>query len=420
VELLRVATAGSVDDGKSTLIGRLLHDAGALLSDERAHDLAQLTDGLRAEREQGITIDVAHRYFATPRRRFILADTPGHEQYTRNMVTGASTAEVAIVLVDARHGVVEQTRRHAAVAALLRVSHVVLAVNKMDLVDWSEEVFDRIVADFDCFASKVGLGAVTPLPMSALHGDNVVSSSERLGWYAGPPLLEHLETVEVPVGEPGELRFPVQWVLRGDSRAYAGRVAGGELRPGAEVVALPSGERATVIAVETFDGPLDVAPVGQSVSVRLDRELDLGRGDLLAAAESAPSPVRSLEADVCWLSERPLAAGAKLALKHGTATVRAVVDEVVDRLDLARAERVVGDRHDLEGGESGFADRRDLGAGHDRAAAPDGLALNDIGRVRLRVSRPLPAEPYAANRVTGAFVLLDEGTHETVGAGMVA
>ncbi len=406
VDTLRLATAGSVDDGKSTLIGRLLYDAKSILSDQLEHiaevsharngnghlDLALLTDGLRAEREQGITIDVAHRYFATPRRRFILADTPGHEQYTRNMVTGASTAEVAIVLIDARHGVVEQTRRHAAVAGLLRVGHVVLAVNKMDLVDWSEEVFDRIVADFDCFASKVGLGAVTPLPMSALHGDNVVESSERLSWYAGPPLLEHLETVELPVGEPGELRFPVQWVLRGEERAYAGRVAGGELRPGAEIVALPSGERARVTVVETFDGPLEAAATGQSVSVRIDRDLDLSRGDLLAAAESAPVPVRQLEADVCWLTERPLQVGAKLALKHGTATVRAVIDEVVDRLDLARAERV----------------------------ETDGLALNDIGRVRLRVSRPLPVEAYAANRVTGAFVLLDEGTNDTVGAGMVA
>jgi len=403
---LRLATAGSVDDGKSTLIGRLLYDSKSILADQLEHiaevsharngnghlDLALLTDGLRAEREQGITIDVAHRYFATPRRRFILADTPGHEQYTRNMVTGASTAEVAIVLVDARSGVVEQTRRHAAVAGLLRVGHVVLAVNKMDLVGWSEEVFDRIVADFDCFASKVALGAVTPLPMSALHGDNVVESSERLSWYAGPPLLEHLETVELPAGEPGELRFPVQWVLRGEARAYAGRVAGGELRPGAEVVALPSGERARVTAVETFDGPLEAAATGQSVSVRIDRELDLSRGDLLAAAESAPEPVRELEADVCWLSDRPLSAGQRLALKHGTATVRAVIDEVVDRLHLVDA------------------DRRDAGE----------LALNDIGRVRLRVSRPLPVEPYASNRVTGAFVLLDEGTNDTVGAGMVA
>ena len=415
VDTLRLATAGSVDDGKSTLIGRLLYDAKSILSDQLEHlaavsharngnghlDLALLTDGLRAEREQGITIDVAHRYFATPRRRFILADTPGHEQYTRNMVTGASTAEVAIVLVDARHGVVEQTRRHAAVAGLLRVGHVVLAVNKMDLVDWSEEVFDRIVADFDCFASKVGLGAVTPLPMSALHGDNVVESSERLGWYAGPPLLEHLETVELPAGEPGELRFPIQWVLRGESRAYAGRVAGGELRPGAEVVALPSGERARVTAVETFDGPLEAAATGQSVSVRLDRDLDLSRGDLLAAAESAPEPAREISADVCWLSERPVAAGQRLALKNGTATVRAVIDQVVNRLDLAAGERVsLGDN---DGGGGGR-----------------GLSLNDIGRVRLRISRPLPLEPYAANRVTGAFVLLDEGTHETVGAGMVA
>src|SRR4051794_36433798 len=272
VGTLRLATAGSVDDGKSTLIGRLLFDAKSILADQLEHiaevsharngngtlDLALLTDGLRAEREQGITIDVAHRYFATPRRRFILADTPGHEQYTRNMVTGASTAEAAIVLVDARHGVVEQTRRHAAVAALLGVGHVVLAVNKMDLVGWREDVFDRIVADFDCFAAQVGLGAVTPLPISALHGDNVVEPSERLGWYAGPPLLEHLETLELPAGAPGELRFPVQWVLRDAvGRGYAGRVGSGELRPGDEVVILPSGASARVAAVETFDGPLE-------------------------------------------------------------------------------------------------------------------------------------------------------------------
>jgi sulfate adenylyltransferase large subunit len=406
VDTLRLATAGSVDDGKSTLIGRLLYDSKSILADQLEHiaevsharngnghlDLALLTDGLRAEREQGITIDVAHRYFATPRRRFILADTPGHEQYTRNMVTGASTAEVAIVLVDARHGVVEQTRRHAAVAGLLRVGHVVLAVNKMDLVGWSEEVFDRIVADFDCFASRIGLGAVTPLPLSALHGDNVVEPSERLAWYAGPPLLEHLETVELPSAAPADFRLPVQWVLRGEERAYAGRIGSGELRPGDEVVALPSGASARVLAVETFDGPLEAAVAGQSVAVRLDRELDLSRGDVLAAAASPPSVTRAFGADVCWLSERPLGPGARLALKHGTRTVRAIVDAVVDRLDLAGAARV----------------------------AADGLSLNDIGRVDLRVSSPLPAEPYAANRVTGAFILVDEGTNETVGAGMVA
>ena len=321
VDTLRLATAGSVDDGKSTLIGRLLYDSKSILADQLEHiaevsharngnghlDLALLTDGLRAEREQGITIDVAHRYFATPRRRFILADTPGHEQYTRNMVTGASTAEVAIVLVDARHGVVEQTRRHAAVAGLLRVGHVVLAVNKMDLVDWSEEVFDRIVADFDCFASKIGLGAVTPLPLSALHGDNVVEPSERLAWYAGPPLLEHLETVELPAGEPGELRFPVQWVLRGEERAYAGRIAGGELRPGDEVVALPERRaRNGSTAVETLDGPLEAA---------LDRPVGVGApgsGARPLARRPAgrrrvcPAPTRAIGADVCWLSERPL------------------------------------------------------------------------------------------------------------------
>jgi sulfate adenylyltransferase subunit 1 (EFTu-like GTPase family) len=278
------------------------------------------------------------------------------------------------------------------VAGLLRVGHVVLAVNKMDLVGWSEEVFDRIVADFDCFASKIGLGAVTPLPLSALHGDNVVSASENLAWYAGPPLLEHLETLELPSEAPADFRLPVQWVLRGEERGYAGRIGSGELRPGDEVVALPSGSAARVVAVETFDGPLEAAVAGQSVSVRLDRELDLSRGDVLAAAGSPPSVTRSFGADVCWLSERPLAPGARLALKHGTRTVRAVVDEVLDRLDLVDAERV----------------------------GADGLALNDIGRVRVRVSSPLPAEPYAANRVTGAFILLDEGTNETVGAGMVA
>ena len=320
VDTLRFATAGSVDDGKSTLIGRLLYDSKSILADQLEHiaevsharngnghlDLALLTDGLRAEREQGITIDVAHRYFATPRRRFILADTPGHEQYTRNMVTGASTAEVAIVLVDARHGVVEQTRRHAAVAGLLRVGHVVLAVNKMDLVGWSEEVFDRIVADFDCFASKIGLGAVTPLPLCALHGDNVVAPSERLAWYAGPPLLEHLETLELPAEAPA--RFSAAGAVGAARRgARLCRPHGrGELRPGEEIVALPSGERARVTAVETLDGPLEAALTGQSVSVRLDRELDLSRGDVLAAAESAPAdprvgggPLLALRAPAC-------------------------------------------------------------------------------------------------------------------------
>jgi sulfate adenylyltransferase subunit 1 (EFTu-like GTPase family) len=318
------------------------------------------------------------------------------------MASGASHADVAVMLVDARHGVKRQTRRHAAILNLVGVKSVVLAVNKMDLVDWSEEAFDRIVSEFDCFAARVGLRAVTPLPLSALRGDNVVSRSERLGWYAGPALLEHLETVEVP-DEHAAPRLAVQWVLRGESRAYAGRVAGGELRPGDEVVALPSGERARVASLDTFDGSLDVALPGQSVAVRIDRELDLSRGDLLASGP-APAPLRAFEADVCWLSERPLAAGQRLALKHGTATVRAVVDQVVDRLDLAEGAR--------------------LGAGGEPVAGPDeavaGLALNDIGRVRLRVSRPLPVEPYSANRVTGAFVLVDEDTHDTVGAGMVA
>jgi bifunctional enzyme CysN/CysC len=402
--LLRLATAGSVDDGKSTLIGRLLHDAKAIMADQLDDlhgadgrlDLARLTDGLRAEREQGITIDVAYRYFATPRRSFILADTPGHVQYTRNMVTGASTADVAVILVDARHGVVEQTRRHAFLASLLGIRHLVVAVNKMDLVGFSEERFDAIVREFCGFARRLAPHEAAFVPLSALHGDNVVERSEALGWYGGLPLLEHLETVEIADDRPLDaLRFPVQYVIRDparDFRGYAGQLAGGVVRPSDEVVVLPEGATTTVAAVETFDGPLDEAVAPQSVTLRLSDELDVSRGDLVCRAGDRPALARDLEADVCWMASAPLRPGARLALKHAAHTARAIVEAVEDRVDVATLER---------------------------GAAPGGLELNDIGRVRLRTSRPLAFDPYAVNRATGSFILIDEGTNDTVGAGLI-
>jgi len=411
VDLLRLATAGSVDDGKSTLIGRLLYDAKAILADQMEHveevsrrrgsdvpDLALLTDGLRAEREQGITIDVAYRYFATPSRKFILADTPGHVQYTRNMVTGASTADLAIVLVDARHGVVEQTRRHAFLAALLGIRHLVLAVNKMDLVGWEQDVFTRTVEDFAAVTAQLGVEDVVAIPMSALLGDNIVDRSTNLPWYDGPALLEHLEGVEV--SEDAALdgaRLPVQYVIREpatDYRGYAGQVAGGVLRVGDEVTVLPGGRVTTIAGIDVFEGEEVAAPAGQSVTVRLADDIDVARGDLLAVggADGVPTPTRELEAEVCWMAEAPLRAGGRYILKHTTSTVRAIVDAVCDRLDVAKLEAIPG---------------------------PAELALNDIGKVRLRVSRELAVDPYAVNRATGAFILLDEASNETVGAGMV-
>jgi bifunctional enzyme CysN/CysC len=409
--LLRLATAGSVDDGKSTLIGRLLFDSKAVLADQLEHveevsrkrgsdvpDLSLLTDGLRAEREQGITIDVAYRYFATARRSFILADTPGHVQYTRNMVTGASTADLAIVLIDARKGVIEQTKRHAYLSALLGIPHLVVAVNKMDLVDWDESVFDGIVRDFTELAGRLrGVRDTTFIPISALHGDNVVDRSESTPWYGGPPLLEHLETVELK----GDLnlvdaRFPVQWVIRdgaSDYRGYAGKVASGVFRAGDEIVVLPSGARTTVSSVETFDGPIDAAFPPMSVTIRLTEERDVSRGDMIVHAGDDVRVTREIEADVCWMAETPLRPGARYALKHATSTVRAIVDGVHEVIDV----------HTLEASEEARGE----------------LALNDIGHVSLRVSRELAVDPYAVNRVTGAFILIDEGTNETVGAGMI-
>jgi sulfate adenylyltransferase large subunit len=403
-ELLRLVTCGSVDDGKSTLIGRLLYDTKQIFVDQMEHieeasrrrghdyvDLALLTDGLRAEREQGITIDVAYRSFVTPRRRFQLADAPGHVQYTRNMVTGASTAHVAVILIDARNGVVEQTRRHAYIASILRVPHVTVAVNKMDLVDWSQARFDEIARDVE----SLGLADLHVIPISALTGDNVVEPTEYMSWYEGPSLLDHLETVEIARDRNLDARrFPVQWVIRPmsaehpDYRGYAGSVAGGVWRAGDEVVVLPSGLRSTVDAIE----PEDVAVPPESVTIRLTDDVDVSRGDMLADPEKPPTVARELEARICWMSERPLEVRAKLAVKHTTRSVRAVVDELVSAVDI----------HTL-------ADR----------PAPERFELNEIGVVRLRLSEPLAVDPYAESRETGAFILIDEATNDTVAAGMV-
>jgi sulfate adenylyltransferase large subunit len=395
MDLLRVATAGSVDDGKSTLIGRLLHDAGALLSDERSHDLAQLTDGLRAEREQGITIDVAHRSFATERRRFVLIDCPGHQQYTRNMLTGASTADAAVVLVDVRGGLTRQSRRHLAICALLGLRHVVVCVNKLDLVDWSEEAFDAVARDALEWTAEMGLTDLAFIPVSALRGDNIVERSANLPWYGGEPLLAHLE--ELPLDRvPTDVgaRLPVQLVLRdpsGGPRRYAGRLAAGTLAVGDEIVVLPSGARTRIARLDTPAGAVDAASAPLSVSVALEDELDVGRGDLLASADALPPIARELAATVCWLGHDAVSPGARLALKHGTRTVPARLDSIDHRLDVETLVR----------------------------APANELALNDIGRVRLRVGSELAVDAYADSPATGAFILIDESTHDTVGAGMV-
>jgi sulfate adenylyltransferase large subunit len=411
-ELVRLVTAGSVDDGKSTLIGRLLFDTKQILVDQLEHiedasrrrghdyvDLALLTDGLRAEREQGITIDVAYRSFVTPRRRFQLADAPGHVQYTRNMVTGASTADVAVVLVDARQGVIEQTRRHSYIVSMLELPHVVYTVNKMDLVGYSEERFDEIVRELAELGALLGLHDAQMIPISALKGDNVVDRTDAMPWYEGPTLLEHLETVEVAADRnEDDRRFPVQWVVRPmadehhDYRGYAGQVASGTWRAGDEVVVLPSGLRSTVAAVDTVDGPVDEALPGQSVTILLEDDVDVSRGDLLADPAQRPLAARELTARVCWMSERPVEERARLLVKHTTRTVTARLDEIVSVVDI----------HTLE----------------DRPA-PGRMELNDLGVVRLRLAEPLAVDPYAQNRATGAFILVDEATNETVGAGMV-
>jgi sulfate adenylyltransferase subunit 1 len=410
-ELLRIATAGSVDDGKSTLIGRLLHDSKAILEDQMAHvvetserrgdgylNLALLTDGLRAEREQGITIDVAYRYFQTARRKFIIADTPGHEQYTRNMVTGASTADLSIVLVDARKGVSEQTRRHAYIASLLKIPHLVVCVNKMDLVGYDEDVFYSILEELTDWAARLAIPDITFIPISALHGDNVVERSDAMQWYGAAPLLYHLENVVIaPDRNLADVRFPVQWVIRPqtsehhDYRGYAGQVAGGVLRPGSEVVALPAGRSTRVAAIDTFNGEVDAAFPTMSVTLRFEDELDISRGDMIVEAEDQPTIARELDAMVCWMSEQPLRPRGKYAIKHTTSAVKAIVDELDYRVDVNTL-------------------------GHEPS---DQLALNEIGRVKLRLSAPLMVDPYARNRTTGSFILIDEATNDTVGAGMV-
>jgi sulfate adenylyltransferase large subunit len=393
--MLRVATAGSVDDGKSTLIGRLLVDAKALMADQEAEavDLARLTDGLRAEREQGITIDVAYRHFATPARRFVLHDCPGHAQYTRNMATGASTADLALILVDARNGMTEQSRRHAAIATLLGVPKVTVCVNKMDLVDYAEERFDAVVREFMEFAAKLGLHDLTFIPISALAGDNVVDRSAHMPWYGGEALLAHLEAA--PGGREAvdaPPRLPVQYVIRdGDARHYAGRLAAGVLRAGDEIVVLPSGARSRIARLAGPDGERTEAHAPMSVTVSLEDELDVGRGDLIARADSAPEPVRELEATVCWLGDTPARPGGRYLLKHTTRTVRAKLDAIEHRLDVTSLEREPADE----------------------------LDLNAIGRVRLRLGDAVMPDTYADVRATGAFILIDEATNDTVGAGMI-
>jgi len=406
-ELLRVATAGSVDDGKSTLIGRLLLDSKQILEDQLAAverttleqgseglNLALLTDGLRAERERGITIDVAYRYFATPRRRFVLADTPGHVEYTRNMVTGASRSDVSIVLVDACAGVVEQSRRHASIGALLRIPHVVLCVNKMDLVGFDRAVFERVAGEFIGLATHLGVEDVTAIPISALLGDNVVEPSPSMPWFTGAPLLRHLEDIElIPEGRTGGARLPVQWVLPGaGGHCYAGQVSGGVLRPGDEVAVLPSGASGHIARIETFDGDLEEAAAPRAVTVHLSDGLDAVRGDMIVAAAEPPTLTRELEATLCWMNETPLEPGDGYLLKHTTRTVHARVEELRFRLDNDSLEH---------------------------EAAPERLTLNDLAGVRIAVDAPLALDPYRDNRVTGSFILIDEATNATVAGGMV-
>jgi bifunctional enzyme CysN/CysC len=453
LDLLRFTTAGAVDDGKSTLIGRLLFDSKQVFEDQLEHvtaaserrsgagalDLALLTDGLKAEREQGITIDVAYRYFATPARRFIIADCPGHQQYTRNMVTGASTADLAVVLVDARRGVTEQSKRHAFISALLGIPRMVVAINKMDLVEHSQERFEELVAEFKEFANGLdaisgrhsgedgsGVSARGPeisyIPISALNGDNVVERSQAMPWYQGPALLELLEQVEVAYDHPFDrpARFPVQWVIRPgtgiaagaqasngttgaaaatgtlgdpDYRGYAGQLASGALRRGDEVAVLPGGGRTRIAAIDTYDGELEEAMAPMSLTLRLEDELDISRGELICRPDEAATVARELQADVCWMTERPLRAGGRYVLKHTSRNATAIVESIEDVVDV----------HTLQ-----------------RTQPAEELALNDIGRVRLRTSVPLAFDPYTSNRRTGSFILIDEASNETVGAGLIA
>ena len=415
VDLLRFNTSGSVDDGKSTLIGRLLYDSKSLMEDQlealqRSADLtgggqinlANLTDGLRAEREQGITIDVAYRYFATPRRKFIIADTPGHIQYTRNMITGASSANLSIVLVDARLGVIEQSRRHTCIASLLRIPHLVVAVNKMDLVGWSQARFNEIRAEFEEFLPRLDMKDVKFIPVSALHGDNVVDPSPHTPWFKGPPLLGHLETVHIGSDwNLADFRLPVQWVNRPnrpddsvlhDFRGLSGQIAGGIVRVGQKVMVLPSGYVSTVKEIWTLDGALPEAFCPQSVTLRLEDDIDVSRGDVIVDADDPPGTGTELHARVCWLHPKPLQVGKKYFLRHMTQTVPAAVTSIEYRIDVSTLEQ-----------ETGVA----------------ALAMNDVGAIRLRTAKPLIYDGYATNRLTGSFILIEQGTNATVAAGML-
>lgn len=407
IELLRFTTAGSVDDGKSTLIGRLLYDSKSIFEDqmdavERASknrgdaevDLALVTDGLRAEREQKITIDVAYRYFATPRRKFIIADTPGHIQYTRNMVTGASTAECAIILIDARKGVLTQSKRHGFLATLLRIPHLVVAVNKMDLVDYSQEIYNRIVNDYTAFSQKLNVQGVTFIPVSALKGDNVVDKSENMPWYDGSTLLHYLETVNVGAGLNNiDFRYPVQYVLRPnqDFRGYAGQVASGRIAKGEEVVILPSGLSSTVASIVTLDGELEAANVGDSVTLTLTDEIDISRGDMIVRKRNLPQKSNRLDATICWMSEEPMRPGGSYRVQHTTRQVTGYIGELNYKIDVDTMHR--------EPAET--------------------LTLNEIGRIQLTTTQPLFYDRYQLNRTTGSFILIDPATNNTVAAGLI-
>jgi len=412
MELLRFTTAGSVDDGKSTLIGRLLYDSKSIFSDQydaierssvqRGEDyvnLALLTDGLRAEREQGITIDVAYRYFATPKRKFIIADTPGHIEYTRNMVTGASTANLAVILIDARKGVVEQTSRHAIIASILGIPHIVVCINKMDLVNYDEAVFQKIRRDFETLASHLTSVDLHFIPISALNGDNVVTKSEKMDWFTGQPLLSLLETMFIASDQNHvDQRFPVQYVVRPhsaefhDYRGYAGRIAGGVFKPGDPVVILPSGRTSTIRSIETYDGKLNEAFAPMSVSLTLEDDVDASRGDLISGTHDQPNVGQDIELMVCWMDSKKLVVGGKYAIKHTTRDARCVVRATEYKLNINTFER---NEQDLE------------------------IGMNDIGKIRIRTTTPLAFDSYRRNRNTGSIILIDEATHVTVGAGMI-
>ncbi len=411
-ELLRFTTAGSVDDGKSTLIGRLLYDSKSIFEDqyeaikkttekrgEEGVNLALLTDGLKAEREQGITIDVAYRYFSTPKRKFIIADTPGHIQYTRNMVTGASTANVALVLVDARNGVVEQTKRHAIIASLLQIPHLVVCINKMDLVGYDQNVYEKVKADFEDFSARLEIKDVQFIPISALKGDNVVNRSEEMSWFEGTTLLYYLENVHIASDHNLiDCRFPVQYVIRPntddyhDYRGYAGRIAGGVFKPGDDVMLLPSGFTTKIKQIDTYDGPVQEAYPPMSVTITVEDDLDLSRGDMIVRPNNSPEVEQTVDLMICWFNEKPLRPNGKYTLMHTSNEVRCIVKEVRYKLDINTLKR------DFE-----F----------------DQIEMNDIARVQLRTTKPLFFDSYNRNRITGSIILIDEGTHETVAAGMI-